>query len=123
HVHGGRPIAQRAVPPETERRRLVAVAGHAGDEAVARAALDDEAASVRSTALGALARMQRLTTEDLVSALAAEDATVRRRACELAADTALGLDLSPMLGDREPLVAEMAAWAMGERGDASQGVI
>jgi len=43
------------------RRRAVALAGHQGDEAAARAGLDDDAAIVRATALGALARLGALS--------------------------------------------------------------
>ena len=103
------------------RRRDVALAGHAGDEAVARAALADPDASVRATALGALARMDRLDPADLVHALADADAdpTVRRRACQLAAATpAADVDLLPLLDDADASVAEMAAWALGEQGRA-----
>ena len=71
---------------------------------------------MRATALAALERMGRLTVADLEAGLADPDATVRRRAAQLAAGHP-GPDLVPLLGD-EPLVAEMAAWALGERGGA-----
>jgi HEAT repeat protein len=95
------------------RRRVVALAGHAGDEAGARAGLADDAGTVRATALGALGRMGRLSGDDIEAALADLDPAVRRRACQLAAATAI--DLLPLLGDPAAGVAEMAAWALGEQ--------
>jgi HEAT repeat protein len=97
------------------RRRQVALAGHAGDEAAARAALDDAEAGVRATALGALGRMGRLDAADLRAALGDVDASVRRRACELAAARA-DVDVLPLLDDADSTVAEMAAWTLGEQG-------
>lgn len=103
---------------EVRLRRRIALAGHRGQEETARAELDHEASSVRVTALGSLARMGRLTSRDLVGALADPVGAVRRRACELC----VGLpevDLCPALADDEPLVVEAAAWAAGERKDRS----
>ena len=74
---------------------------------------------MRATALAALERMGRLTVADLEAGLADPDATVRRRAAQLAAGHPRP-DLVPLLGD-EPLVAEMAAWALGERAGAQDG--
>lgn len=95
--------------------RWVALSGHEGDETLARRALGSPDGPVRSTALGALARMGRLRPDDLVKALADEDRVVRRRACELAAEVPVAL--VPSLADPDPLVVEAAAWALGERGD------
>lgn len=98
-----------------ERRRLVAMAGHEGDEAVARAGLDDPAGAVRATALGALHRLGVLDHHLLQTSLLDDDAVVRRRAAELAA-TVPEVELVPvLLGDAEPLVVEAACWASGER--------
>ena len=91
------------------------LAGHRGDEATARRLATDDDASVRQASLGALARMGRLGTGDLQAALADPDPGVRRRAAELAASTEAP-DLVPVLDDPEPLVVEMAAWSLGERG-------
>lgn len=106
------------------RRRHAALAGYRGDEAAARALLGDPVATVRATALGALARMGAATEADLAAALSDADPSVRRRGCEVAA----GLpghraDLCPLLGDADHSVAEAAAWALGERGDAAPGVV
>ncbi|MBW3536687.1 MAG: HEAT repeat domain-containing protein [Actinobacteria bacterium] len=100
------------------RRRAIVLSGHSGDPASARDALDDPEPSLRVAALGALARLARLSASDLHRAMGDPDPGVRRRAAELAAtdptekltDGLLGL-----LADPEPLVAEMAAWSLGER--------
>jgi len=94
----------------------VAAAGHRGDESVARAHLSDPEPAVRAAALGALDRMGRLTPADLAAGLADPDPAVRLRSCQLAARYPAP-DLVPLLAD-EPLVAETAAWALGERGEA-----
>jgi HEAT repeat protein len=101
-----------------QRRREAAIAGHTGDEASARALLDDEVAAVRATALGALARLGRLQPADVAAALADADMSVRRRAAMEARNLA-AVDLVPVLDDPEPLVAEAAAWALGERAEAA----
>jgi HEAT repeat protein len=101
---------------EIQSRRLITLAGHAGDEETARRGLTDGAAAVRAASLGALARMGRLAPADLVGALADRASSVRRRACELSVGCP-EVDLRGMLADPEPLVVEAAAWAAGERGD------
>ncbi|MDP9387536.1 MAG: hypothetical protein M3Q48_06295, partial [Actinomycetota bacterium] len=53
---GGSPSAD-----EARRRRVAALAGHAGDEAGARRLLADPSPRVRATALAALARAGALT--------------------------------------------------------------
>jgi HEAT repeat protein len=102
----------------TDRRRAVAAAGHVGDRSTARSALSDEAPSVRATALGALDRLASLTDADLRSALVDTAPLVRRRGFELAAGHP-SVDISNGLDDVDSSVVEMAAWAMGERGDPS----
>lgn len=94
-------------------RRDVALAGHTGDETTAREALAAGDPELRSTALGALDRMDRLDDEVLTAAFVDDAPTVRRRAAELAASRP-HLSLLGLLGDPVPLVAEMAAWACGE---------
>ncbi|HEX2040453.1 MAG TPA: HEAT repeat domain-containing protein [Acidimicrobiales bacterium] len=98
------------------KRRRVALAGHQGDEATARAGLADPDNGVRATALGALDRMGWLADDELRRALADHAASVRRRACELAAARP-EVDLVALLDDA-PEVAEAAAWAIGEQGAA-----
>ena len=107
-----------------DRRRRAVLAGHRGEEAAARALLDDPDAGVRGAALGALARMRRATTADVAAGLEDDDAAVRRRACSVAAaNPDLAADLSPLLDDRDASVVEAAAWALGERGASSAGAV
>ena len=103
------------VADAADRRRRAAVAGHTGDEAAARELVGDPDPGVRGTALQALERLGVLTDVDLAAALADADPIVRRRACELAA-THPGVDLEPLLADRDAAVVEMAAWSLGEHG-------
>lgn len=95
-------------------RTAVVVAGHSGDVDFVRAHLDHTAASVRSSALTALERLQVLDSETLRSFLADPDPLVRRRVAELAARH-FDVDLIELLDDSDPLVVEMAAWACGEQ--------
>jgi HEAT repeat protein len=102
------------------RRREAAIAGHIGDADAARALVDDPAAPVRATALGALARLGALDRAMLVAALHDEDPGVRRRAATEASRLPgldVGAELRAALGDPDPLVAEAAAWSLGERDD------
>jgi len=93
----------------------VALAGHTGDPDTARAALADPAGLVRATALGALERLGALDDDDLAAALDDADPVVRRRACELAGGRP-AVTILDRLGDPDPWVVEMAAWALGEQG-------
>ncbi|HEX4867404.1 MAG TPA: HEAT repeat domain-containing protein [Acidimicrobiales bacterium] len=108
-----------------QRRRAVALAGHEGDEAAARAGLTDPEPAVRSTALGALERLTALRPDDVASALADPDPAVRRRACEAAA--AFPGDGPPsllaVLGSADATVVEVAAWACGERQPPEPGAV
>jgi len=101
---------------DTDRRRLVAAAGHRGDEAVARAGLGDRSGPVRATALGALARMGRLAPADVTTALGDPDPAVRRRACDvsLAVAPQVLADVLGALDDDDVLVTEAACVALGE---------
>lgn len=96
------------------RRRAVAVAGHTGDVVTARAGLGDDDATVRETALGALARLGALGDDDLSDALRDPSPPVRRRAAELSAARP-SIALLLLLDDVDPTVVEVAAWACGER--------
>ena len=97
-------------------RRAAALAGHQRDETAARRHLGDGDPAVRATALGALARMDRLTDDDVTAALADPMAVVRRRGAELAA-TRRAVAIDRALADDDATVVEAAAWAAGERGD------
>jgi HEAT repeat protein len=112
----------RKVADVTERRREVALAGHAGDEGAVRSHLADDAAAVRATALGALARLGALTVDDVAGALDDDDPLVRRRACEEAGRQkltgALDVLVRALTDDGEDShVVETAAWALGELED------
>lgn len=107
------------------RRRDVALAGHAGDAAGARAALADAAPAVRASAIGALERMGALSPDDLTASLADPSPIVQRRACEAAA--ALPGDgppsLATALASPDSTIAEVAAWASGERQPPEPNVV
>jgi HEAT repeat protein len=81
---------------------------------------------VRSAALGSLDNIGLLPLEVLLEALGDDSWRVRRRACELAGRrpagevSALVPALGKLLADGEPLVAETAAWALGEAIPRSQ---
>jgi HEAT repeat protein len=98
---------------EVTDRRAVALAGHIGDVPTATAGLASTDPTVRATALGALLRLDHLTSEILTVALTDADPGVRRRAAQLAAGFP-DVVLTGALRDSETLVAEMAAWACGE---------
>jgi HEAT repeat protein len=96
------------------RWRELAVAGHAGDEVAARAALGDADPVARELALGALHRMQALDEATLRAAMHDSDAGVRRRAA-LIAGTRPGCSLLDALHDGDSTVVEAAAWSCGEQ--------
>ncbi len=92
------------------------MAGHRGDEATARAGLGYPSPEVRASALGALARIGAIKQGDLAAGLADPAPSVRRRTAEIAPDS-LGAELAALLADQAWEVVEMAAWALGERGE------
>jgi len=102
--------------------RRVAMAGHEGDEAVARAALAADDPQTRVLALGALARMGALSADDLGAASADPDPGVRRRVALLAA-TNKDVSVLRLLSDREATVVEAAAWAAGEQESVADDVL
>jgi HEAT repeat protein len=101
------------------------LAGHAGDGAAARQALEDPEPSVRAAALGALERLGVLSRDDLAAALIDPAVSVRHRACEAVARVPGDEppSLLPVLHDDDPTLAEVAAWAMGEREPAEPGAV
>ena len=102
--------------------RELAVAGHTGDEPLARGALDDPDPQARELALGALDRMGRLTDTDLRTATQDAVASVRRRAAMISARYP-EIALLPLLDDADAVVVEAAAWAAGEREVADDAVV
>lgn len=111
--------------PDADVVRAVVVAGHRGQRAIAREALGHRSPAVRLAAIGALRRCQDYSAVDLIANLVDPDMGVRRRAAEVAPElhsqegttsqpSGLGAALMQTLADPEPLVAEMAAWALGE---------
>ena len=119
------PDAVAAADDPAARRRAAALAGHQDDPAAARAALADPEPSVRATGIGALERLGVLTGDDLVALLEDPSPVVRRRACEAAAllpgDSSP--PLIPSLTGGDATVAEVAAWASGERVPPEPGVV
>lgn len=111
--------AEAGGPASGGPARKVAEAGHRGDADTAREHLTHPDPAVRAVALGALARLGLLQAAHLETAVADPSPGVRRRAAELAA-TRPAPSLLPLL-DGDPAVAEMAAWALGERGASQDG--
>lgn len=102
------------------------------DQGLIRGGLADPDGQVRAAALSALAQCQTLLASDIADKLTDEDLRVRRRACELASMFAHGpAELTSKSIDQEQLrvdeallehlktgddtMAELAAWALGER--------
>jgi HEAT repeat protein len=106
-----------------ERRRLTVIAGHTDDGATARQGFGDLDPSVRVVGIGALARLALLSIDDIVCALSDDDSLVVRRTIETAAPMVISerdgarLDelLVAALTGADDAVAEVAAWALGER--------
>ncbi|MGH9056821.1 MAG: HEAT repeat domain-containing protein [Acidimicrobiales bacterium] len=102
----------------SERRVQAVLAGHRGDLLAARLALRDPEPAVRSSALGALARLGDLRAEDVAIGLDDPARRVRARAAEVAAKlggTAV-VPLERALGDEDGQVVESACFALGELG-------
>ena len=76
---------------------------------------------VRAAALGALERLAVADDSDVAVALGDVDPAVRRRAATIAARHP-GVALLETLDDTDPMVAEVAAWACGEREDVDDVV-
>ncbi len=107
---------------ELEALRAAAIAGHVGDAATARSLAAGPHPDVRAAALGALVRLDDPEVGPAVLAgLTDPSPGVRRRAAELAATVpAVPVPaLLEALDDPEPLVAEAACFALGEREDPS----
>ncbi len=108
------------MPSQIPDRRAAVIAGHSGDEPTVRKALQSADPGVRAAALGALARLDRLDAETLAGGLHDGSAAVIRRAAMLAGQSSDGASmvdaqLLALLRDGGDVVAEVAAWALGER--------
>jgi HEAT repeat protein len=114
-------VSDQGIPSPAQRRRAAALAGHNADVAEALRLSGDSDASVRATALAALARADALDADALLRGLRDPDPAVRRRAAALAANVgdraAIADELLGRLGDDDHFVAETAAWAFGEWSD------
>ncbi len=107
----------------TSRRAAAALAGHTGNLAAALDAIADSEPSIRSLGFGALARLGALDEEHALVGLADPDTRVVRRVIECLAQPGsitVGLvtldDALVNLVEIGPdVVAETAAWALGER--------
>jgi HEAT repeat protein len=104
------------------RRRRVSLAGHRGDAAAARRGLADGDPGVQVAALGALARLGELTTDDVQWALESGGVPLRRRAAEAVSAvrgkgsrSVLPAAVTDALDDPDALVVVDAAWFLGER--------
>jgi HEAT repeat protein len=104
------------------RRRRVSLAGHRGDAAAARSGLADRDPGVQVAALGALARLGELTTDDVQRALESGGVPLRRRAAAAAplvrgkgSRSLLPAAVTDALEDPDSLVVVDAAWFLGER--------
>jgi hypothetical protein len=98
------------------------MAGHRGDEAVARRGLTDPDQGVQVAALGALARLGALRAADVEAALADGTPALRRRAVEVALvargtgmRSSLPRAVTEALNDPDALVVVGAAWFLAER--------
>jgi HEAT repeat protein len=104
------------------RRRRISLAGHRGDAAAARGGLTDRDPGVQVAALGALARLGELTTDDVQRALGSGGLPLRRRAAQAAlavrgkgSRSVLPAAVTDALDDPDALVVVDAAWFLGER--------
>ena len=100
------------------RRRVVAVAGHQGRLDLIDAHLGDPDPGVRAACLTALQRAGHLDDERLAAGLGDPEPIVRRRAAQLAGrHKGAAAPLAALLDDPDAWAIEMAAFALGERGE------
>ncbi|MEE9413733.1 MAG: HEAT repeat domain-containing protein [Acidimicrobiales bacterium] len=97
-----------------DRRQQAAAAGYSSKGRSARSFVDDTDNSVRATALGALHRLGELTNDDLEKALEDPSPNVRRRALTISTQFQ-DVAIDQLLDDKDIAIAEVAAWACGER--------
>jgi HEAT repeat protein len=97
-----------------DERFAVIQSGFNGDIATAQAGLVSEHADVRASAIRSLHRLNELTADHLLLAIADSDPEVRRTAVEFSAPFH-DVSIQHLIDDADVFVAEMAAWSLGER--------
>ncbi len=97
------------------KRLEIIEAGFSGDESVVRGGLTHSSGEVRSSALSSLNRLHVLSAVELEKYVGDVSEVVRRNVAQIAAGYA-DVDIVPLLTDSDVFVAEMASWALGERG-------
>jgi len=102
--------------------RHLVIAGHEGNQLVARTGLAEADPVARQLALGALERMHALTDDDLRAAFTDPDASVRHRVALLTAKRP-SISVLSLLHDAEPTVVEAAAFAAGEQEAVADDVV
>jgi HEAT repeat protein len=118
-------IAERLLarmPADPAALTAVILAGHRRDRSAAKKALNSPDPHLRAAAIGALIRCEAATADLIAPLLHDSDSRVRRRAAQAAA-LIPGLDLSPVITDSDPIVAEMAIWACGEQETVTDDVL
>jgi HEAT repeat protein len=97
-----------------DERFAVIQSGFNGDVATAETGLASQYSDVRASAIRSLHRLNALTTEHLLLAIADSAPEVRRTAAEFAAPFH-DVSIKHLIDDADVFVAEMAAWSLGER--------
>jgi HEAT repeat protein len=121
-------------PDATERAAAITARGLTGripdDEAIELAGIVVHGSDprARGAALGALVRSARraIARDALLTAAADPDVSMRRRAADLAPSLGRNVPVGALLGllaDADGLVAEAAAFALGERANGSRRVV
>ena len=101
--------------PIDDRLRVIE-AGFAGDVETARAGLAHADETVRASAIVALDRCGALTDPEVADCITDPSARVRRTALQLSPSHPT-VSIHACIDDTDLFVAEMAAWAVGERAE------
>jgi HEAT repeat protein len=108
-----------SAPTPEPNRTTVILAGHSGDAATARAGLVSGDPAIRAAALSALQRIGVLTPVELLSGITDTNPVVAARAADLSAqelaEPAIDAALIALLSHQNSDIAEVGAWALGER--------
>lgn len=100
-------------PSHADRLRVI-TASYAGDEHTVRDALRHADGEVRASALTGLHRLSALDASVLHDFATDESPYVRRIVAQLSSGYS-DVDITALLNDTDMFVAEMTAWALGER--------